>query len=107
MYKLFRSEHVAWPGHRSAVPAVVVVEAGAGVVVVVGPPHLVLQLAGQGQDVVHSCHQDVCLVNAEIYILYQQRYINYLYLFFIKVTNSEEFLMAEHVFNDENEVKNL
>ena len=55
-------------GHRSAVPAVVVVEAGAGVVVVVGPPHLVLQLAGQGQDVVHSCHQDVCLVNAEIQI---------------------------------------
>ena len=67
---------------RSAVPAVVVVEAGAGVVVVVGPPHLVLQLAGQGQDVVHSCHQDVCLVNAENYILYQhQRYIIYLYFF--------------------------
>ena len=54
---------------RSAVPAVVVVEAGPRVVVVVGPPHLVLQLAGQGQDVVHSCHQDVCLVNAEIQIL--------------------------------------
>ena len=81
MYKLFRSEHVGL-GHRSAVPAVVVVEAGAGVVVVVGPPHLVLQLAGQGQDVVHSCHQDVCLVNAEIYILYNIKGISIIYICF-------------------------
>ena len=77
--------------HRSAVPAVVVVEAGAGVVVVVGPPHLVLQLAGQGQDVVHSCHQDVCLVNAEIQILNKHQKYNFFICSFIKVTKSEVF----------------
>ena len=43
---------------------------GVPVVVVDGPPQLVLQLVGQGHDVVHSSHQDVGLVNAEIYILH-------------------------------------
>jgi len=44
---------------------VIVVVEGVPVVVVDGPPQLVLQLAGQGHDVVHGGHQYVCLVNTD------------------------------------------
>ena len=46
--------------------SVVIVVGGVAIVVVDGPPQLVLQLAGQGHDVVHGGHQYVGLVNTEI-----------------------------------------